>query len=225
MNSTSQTHQIHRLSNSFVNLYLIVEPAGLTLIDTGLARSGPKLVLGKLAALGYQPNDLKHILITHADPDHTGGATALKAATGARLYASAIEKEAIEKGSTARQPSGVVFNLFANTIGKLMMPLAAAKVDEVLSDGQVLPILGSLHVLATPGHTPGHVSFFAPALGALIAGDSLNAMGGALKFKLAPVHWDYEQGLNSVRKQAQLGARAVYCGHGPVIENPVFPSL
>ena len=80
-------------------------------------------------------------------------------------------------------------------------------------------------MLATPGHTPGHLSFFAPALGVLIAGDSMNATSGSLQFKPAPVHWNYEEGLNSMRKQAQLGARTVYCGHGPMIENATFPDL
>ncbi len=225
MNSVPATHDIYLLRNSFVNLFLIAEPDGLTLIDTGLARSGPKLVLSKLAALGFQPNDLRHILITHADPDHTGGAPVLRAATGAKLCASAIEKAAIERGSTSRQPTGVGFKIFANTLGKLMMPLAPVTVDEVLSDGQVLPILGGLHMLATPGHTPGHLSFFAPALGVLIAGDSMNATSGSLQFKPAPVHGDFAEGCNSVRKQARLGARAVYCGHGPVIKNAVFPNL
>ena len=124
---------IHRLNNRFVNLVLIVEPNGLTLIDTGLAGSGPKLVLSQLAALGFQPSDLKRILFTHADPDHTGGATALRAATGAKLYASAIEKEAIERGTTSRQPTSVVFNIFANTLGKLMMPMSPITAKRVPS--------------------------------------------------------------------------------------------
>ena len=87
----------HRLSNAFVNLYLIEEPNetnGLTLIDAGLAKSATQLVLRKIAELGRQPNDLKRILITHADADHYGSAAELKAITGARLYASAAEAEA-----------------------------------------------------------------------------------------------------------------------------------
>lgn len=89
---------VHQLNNRFVNLYLIVEPDGLTLVDTGLAKSGPKMVLEQIAKLGKQPGDLKRILITHADPDHTGGAAALKAKTGAKLYASRVEAKAIEAG-------------------------------------------------------------------------------------------------------------------------------
>lgn len=81
---------LRQIENTFVNLWLIVEPDGLTLIDTGLARSGPRKVLAEIAATGRQPADLKRILITHTDPDHTGGAAELKRLTGARVYARSL---------------------------------------------------------------------------------------------------------------------------------------
>ena len=217
---------IRRLNNNFVNLYLINDPDGLTVIDTGLARSGPKLVLKAIADMGRRPADLKRILITHADPDHTGGAAELKAKTGARIYASKIEAEAIEAGTTSREVQGGAFmKAVFSVMGKVMMPLAPAHVDEIIMHGQVLPVLGGLQVIATPGHTPGHVSFYAPAHHILIAGDSMNASSGSLKFEPAPVHWSYEKGCESVKVEAGLNARVVCCGHGHVIEGaPVaFP--
>ena len=69
-------HGVYQLPNSFVNLYLILEQHGLTLIDTGLQKSGAAVVLAALAQLGRQPSDLKRILITHADPDHIGSVAA-----------------------------------------------------------------------------------------------------------------------------------------------------
>ena len=154
----------------------------------------------------------------HADPDHTGGAGTLKAQTGARLYSSAIEKPAIESGGTSRPMQGNALTkaIFA-AMGKYLMPTPPVPVDETLSDGQVLPILGGLQVLATPGHTPGHLSFNCPAHQTLIAGDAWNASTGALQFRPAPVHWDYQVGLTSVRKMEALGAKAVWCGHGDKI--------
>lgn len=218
---------IRRLNNNFVNLYLIIDPDGLTLIDTGLAKSGPKLVLKAIADLGRQQNDLKRILITHADPDHTGGLAELKAATGARVYASEIETKAIVAGTTSREIKGnPLMKMMLDVMGKVIFPLKPAQVDEIIMHGQVLPVLGGLQVIATPGHTPGHLSFYAPAHRILIAGDSLNATSGALKFTPAPVHWDFEKGRESMKLEAALGATAVCCGHGDVIEaTPVsFPN-
>ena len=81
---------VHLIPGITANPYLIVDADGLTLIDAGLPGSDRK-ILRALAGLGYYaPKDLKRILITHAGFDHVGGLARLKAATGARVYASAI---------------------------------------------------------------------------------------------------------------------------------------
>lgn len=211
------SHTIHTLANSFVNLYLIEEPDQLTLIDTGLSKSGPKLVLKTIAAIGRQPRDLKRILITHTDPDHTGGAAELKAATGAQLICSAIEAPAMAAGTSSREIKGMaIMRALVRLIAGKMPPVNA---DHIVSEGDELPVLGGLRVVASPGHTPGHTSYFSPSTGALFAGDSFNATSGELRFFKAPVHWSFEAGTESVRKQQALGARTVYCGHG----KPVTP--
>lgn len=211
---------VYQLGDRFVNLYLIAEPEALTLIDAGLAGSGARLVLRAIAQLGRPPQALRQILITHADPDHYGSANALRQATGARVYASAREAAAMARGVMSREVRGSAlvrgaFGLF----GRLMMPMSPTSVDEILTPGQALPILGGLSILATPGHTPDHLSFYAPAYKLLFAGDSLNAMGGKLRFADGPVTWDYRRGLQSVREQAALDAQTIAAGHGPVIRD------
>jgi glyoxylase-like metal-dependent hydrolase (beta-lactamase superfamily II) len=214
---------IHQVGNSFVNLYLIIEPSGLTLIDAGLPKSGPKLVLGTLQNLGYKPSDLKTILITHADPDHVGGAAELKGATGARMLASRLDGEAMRLGKPGRPPKGAMAPLI-----RVLMPLfgkiTPQAPDGLLEDNQELPILGGLHVFATPGHTPGHSSFYSPSTGVLFAGDALRSGNKGLAFGESPFTWDYQQGVKSVQKLASLGAKVVCCGHGPVLKDAItFP--
>jgi glyoxylase-like metal-dependent hydrolase (beta-lactamase superfamily II) len=149
---------VYRLNNKFVNLFLAQEADGFTVFDTGLARSGPALVLSAIAKLGGQPASLKRIFITHTDMDHTGGAAELKAKTGARLYASAVEAAAMRKGETSRAVRGGPALLTAPF--KRLFPTPAAQEDEVVADEQVLPFLGGMRVILTPGHTPGHTSYF-----------------------------------------------------------------
>jgi glyoxylase-like metal-dependent hydrolase (beta-lactamase superfamily II) len=204
--------KVHRIQDRFVNMYLIEEAAGLTLIDAGLQRSAVAAVRKTLTTIGRKPGDITRILITHADPDHTGGARALVELTGAALCASQIEAGAIAQGKAAREPAlpGFVIKLSALLMGNM----APATVSQILNDGDELPVLGGLRVVATPGHTPGHTSYFSASIGALFAGDSLNTMKGDVSFFPAPVHWRFETGRDSARKQSTLNASMVYCGHG-----------
>lgn len=207
-----------QIRDRFVNLYLIEEPDGLSLIDAGTARA-PALVARTLARRGYGLRDLRHILITHADMDHIGGAAALAAASGAALCAGAVEAAALSQGMASRPPRGhpALQPLFG--LMDAAFPIAPARASRILQPGEVLPILGGLRVLATPGHTPGHCAFYAPAHGLLFAGDALLALGGRLRFLDGPFTWDYAQGCASVRALAALDVRMIGCGHGPVLRD------
>ncbi len=211
---------VHVLKNSFVNLYLILELEGLTLIDTGMPKSGAKLVLETLKILGRQPQDLKRILITHADPDHTGSVNALKRLTGASIYISHHDGTKMAVGLPGRPGKGI-----AGVLTKYLMPAAVPQTADVfLEDGQELPVLGGLKALSTPGHTPGHVSYYSSSQKILFAGDSLNTLGGRLQFAEGPFTGSFVQGQDSVRVQAALGAEVVCCGHGAPIKGSLkFP--
>ena len=72
---------------------------------------------------------------------------------------------------------------------------------------------GGLRVLSTPGHTPGHLSFYAPAQGWLIAGDSLNATRGVLKFVEAPVNLGFlRSGCNRCASKPRSSPRSSAAG-------------
>ncbi len=152
---------VHLIPNIVANPYLLIDPDGLTLIDAGLPGSHRK-ILRYMAGLGYAPQDLKRILITHADFDHVGGLAALKAATGARVFASPVEAQAMAEGHASRplKPRRRITKLLFDLMAGLFKP-APVQADELLSDGQILPVLGGLRVVETPGHTPGHISLFA----------------------------------------------------------------
>jgi len=217
---------VHLITATFVNVYLIIDPDGLTLIDTGTAGTEKK-ILKYIAGLGRAPSDVRRIIITHSDADHVGGLAALKAATGARVYANAVEAEAVAAGRASREikPRGLAGVLFGLIAG--LIKTAPATVDEFLTDGQVLPVLGGLRVVETFGHTPGHISLFAPSVRVLFTGDSIVAGDDKLLPSRESNTWDMDRALEAVRLQAALGAQIVCSGHGPVVKDAAakFPHV
>lgn len=208
---------VHLIPDIIANPYLIVDSGELTLIDAGMPGSHKK-ILRYIAELRYAPKDLKCILITHADFDHVGGLAALKAATGARVYAHAIEAAAIAAGHPSRKlkPNNPIMKIIYGIMGSLFKA-SSVQVDELLANGQTLPISGGVRVLETPGHTPGHLSFFLPSAGILFVGDSIVSEEAGLRGSSGANNWDQSKSDESVRKQAALGARIVCSGHGPVV--------
>ena len=103
-------------------------------------------------------------------------------------------------------------------------PVAA---DEIISEGQVLPVLGGLRVIETAGHTPGHISLFSSSTGILFSGDSIISRQEGLVRSLPPLTWDEARADESARKQSALGARIVCPGHGAVVSDAVdkFPRV
>jgi glyoxylase-like metal-dependent hydrolase (beta-lactamase superfamily II) len=200
------------------NLYIIVDADGLTLIDAGLPRSEKK-IFAYMASLDKSARDLKRIILTHSDLDHVGSLAALQKATGACTYASRIESEFIAAGKPSRQikPSGFSLRRLMFTLMRPFFKATPFQVDEVLTDGQVLPVLGGLRVIETPGHTPGHISLFASKAGLLFCGDSMVTDENGIHGSRPGLTWDEAQAKESVTKQSALGAPVVCSGHGPVV--------
>jgi glyoxylase-like metal-dependent hydrolase (beta-lactamase superfamily II) len=200
------------------NPYILVDADGLTVIDTGIPRSEKK-ILAYIESLGNTARDVKRIILTHADLDHVGGLAALHKATGARTFASRIEAGAIAAGRPSRQiqPSGFSLRRLFFAILRPFMKASPFNVDEILTDGQILPVLGGLRVIDTVGHTPGHVSLFAPSVGILFSGDSIVVDKDGMHGSRSGLTWDDAKAKEAVKKQSELGARIVCSGHGPVV--------
>ncbi|MBL8045015.1 MAG: MBL fold metallo-hydrolase [Anaerolineales bacterium] len=206
---------LFRVPSVVANVFIVAADGGLTVVDTGLPFSH-KRILNYVGQLGFAPADVQHILITHADRDHMGGAFRLRQATGARVYAGAMESEAMAHGQETRR---LRLKWYHRLAFKILRPMFARvqtiQPDVIANDGDVLPLLGGLHVLATPGHTPGHISFYVPALGYLFAGDSLRTVGGKLRVSSGPNTLDEAQAQASAEKQLAFNPRVILTGHGP----------
>ena len=145
---------------------------------------------------------ITHILLTHSHFDHVGGLADLKEATDAPVY---IHPDAVEMLRNA----GMMASMFGMTIRDTPPP------DELLSPGQIIEVGElKLHTLFTPGHAPGHVSFYVPEYQVVFDGDVL--FRGSIGRHDFPDS-DYHTLMNSIRKELLTlpDETQVLSGHGP----------
>lgn len=198
------------------NFYLCIDPDSLTLIDAGMPNE-QHLLFNLLDELGYKPQRLQRILITHADIDHAGSLAAIQSKTEAAVYASA---EAHQYLTTGKSPDHMprIIQWIANTFVKYK-PVSASCI-EIIRDGDELPVLGGLTALATPGHTMDHFSFYTPKEGILFAGDALNTRDKTLKRSSQRITADEKAADQSAIRLLQLTPATIACGHGNPLSDP-----
>lgn len=207
--------RIPTVGRSAVNSFAFVEEDGsVTLVDCGLSKAPPRIVAG-LAAMGKRPADVNRIILTHAHPDHAGGAASLAATTGATVHLHADDVEYAARGRKAAVDSSFLLGrLFNRLPGSTFPPVAA----ESFADGDVLDVGGGLRVLHTPGHSPGHVSLLHEPTKLLITGDALmNVLG--TRISPAVLCSDFKLTAQSVHVLGEVSYDMAAFTHGPEIRS------
>ncbi|MCW2605710.1 MAG: fold metallo-hydrolase [Frankiales bacterium] len=202
----------------FINSYLLQGDDGtLVLVDAG-TRSAPRTLLAALAALGRQPGDVTHLLLSHAHNDHTGGAKAVVDATGSRVVTHEREAVYVREGRMPQtDPSTLGGRLLARLPGRAT-GFARVGVDEEFTDGDVLPLAGGIRVVHTPGHTPGHCSFLHDASGVLITGDAVFNVRG-LRYSFRSSCTDVALSRSSAARLGELEFDVAGFTHGPHVSD------
>jgi glyoxylase-like metal-dependent hydrolase (beta-lactamase superfamily II) len=204
-----------------VNTFLLDDADGCALIDAGLPDRVDD-ILGGIAAAGKRPADVRHLIVTHAHPDHIGSLAAVRAATGAAVYCHPADAAIVTAGGDFRPlrvspglVSWLAWRLFIRPILRRYPRVEPTPVDHHLSDGQVLPIAGGLTVVHAPGHCAGQVALlWAAHGGVLLAAD---AASNVLGLRLSPAYEDLDAGERSLRRLAALDFQVACFGHGRAI--------
>jgi hydroxyacylglutathione hydrolase len=188
-----------------VNVYVI----GDVLVDAGTAGMGKKIP----ERLAGRP--IAAHTITHAHGDHVGGSKAVVDALGVPFWAPAGDAAAVEAGEAVGAPTKLA------PVLKYGRRFDAVPVARRLSEGDEV---AGFTVLETPGHSPGHISFWRESDRVLVCGDvwfnlSLKTFRYGLRQPPKPFTVDPEQNRQSERRLASLQPSVVCFGHGPVLRD------
>ncbi len=215
---------LHRLlgrPHHGVNAYLWLPPGdGPLLFDCGWPWSGSALA-AELRRLGCAPEALQTIAITHDDVDHVGRLAQLLTVSRATAFAHAVEMPRFERDSWRVVPGNPGLMDWVGVAAWAIYgryPHQPVRGVQPLEEGDKLP--GGWVVFHTPGHTPGHASFYHPVHRVLIAGDAIGPVPvGRLRSPQPAYCEDNMQAHKSIEKLAALDIDLICCGHGPVIRD------
>jgi glyoxylase-like metal-dependent hydrolase (beta-lactamase superfamily II) len=211
MKAIAVTNHITQLTRlHFVNAYLVREDDGLTLVDTTMGGAAEAL----LAAAAELRAPVRRIALTHGHGDHVGSLDALKERLGESVQVLMPELDA--RIHAGEKPEGKLPGSW---------PKITTVPDVRLAAGD---LVGSLQVIATPGHSPGHVSFLDTRDRTLLAGDVFTSYGKVavtsylyLRFPFAAMAtWDKKEDVESARTLLALEPAVLAVGHGPATRGP-----
>ncbi len=223
---TQLAPRVWRCGSAFINFYLVEQDGLLTVVDAGLP--GYRRSLDEaLRVAGRTRENIVALVLTHADPDHTGFAEWLRRtervpvlvhAADAEMARTAKPKQAEARPSPALLRSRTFFRTVREAAGNGLRPKKIGAVT-TFEDGAELDVPGRPRVIHTPGHTDGHCALHFASHGVLFAGDALctlNVFTGARGPQLMPrfVTVSTPQALASLERLEPVEAGVVGFGHG-----------
>ena len=199
------------------NAFVIVDDE-LTLIDGG-HRGSITMLRAYLRRIGHDLDHITRIVCTHGHPDHIGGVGEIAAASGAQVLMHPADMERLRIGLRE------VFN-GRPTPGAIIAYLTQAPSDVApLADGDLIPALGGLRVIHTPGHTPGSICLYSETRRLVIVGDILQRMRGVVTYPNYIFTDDMDLARRSIARLAELDIDTIFFSHYPAVREGARAAL
>lgn len=224
-----ERYQVLRLvyPEQVLSLAVLAGKDGAVLVDCGYPGSLRQLEEA-LRGCGVALEELAGLVLTHQDDDHMGAAAELKAVCPRlRIYASAEEApyiEGVRKNLRLQQAEDLQERLpeeqraWGEQFCRRLQALRCVPVDVLVHDGDRFDWGGGCEIIATPGHTPGHISLRALDNAYLITGDAAVVENGRLAVANPGFCLNLEAAEQSLRRLEQYQCRRYLCCHGGIYE-------
>jgi glyoxylase-like metal-dependent hydrolase (beta-lactamase superfamily II) len=171
---------VWRLGTELINWYLVVDDGKVTVVDTAVPGYWPQFDEA-LEQIGRSRDDVAAVLLTHGDLDHVGVAERLRTELGVPVHLNPADLP-LARDHKRKKTDGPFYSVFLHPTGRRFVrefiktnSLRTPKLreSEPLTGDETLDVPGRPRVIATPGHTNGHVVFHFPSHGVVFTGDAM----------------------------------------------------
>ena len=217
------------LGQRFIAMYLLTGADGAILFDTGVADSVAGTLLPALSAMGFDLADLRAVISSHCDFDHTGGNAALAAAAphveflaGRADVPMTEDVELLIAGRYGEFAARDGFDDPPETTAEVRRSTALVPVQRALDGGETFDLGDrTIEVLAVPGHSPGHLALWDAenrtlVISDAVLGETVPTADGRPAFP--PTYRDTVAYVDSIHRLSALDADLLLTAHYPVFE-------